>query len=119
MGGRGGPTHDGRRPALDVGGLGASDSGELLVAGRIPTEVNRPRTDPTDETPVDSYSREERGRLTRMALGTDALSCPRCGGPMDRRAIPPRSDVSYVRDRIWLVCGGCSRSLVIDRARAE
>ena len=81
--------------------------------------MDRPERAAADETPVDSYSREERESLTRMALGTGALSCPRCDGTMDRRAIPPRADVSYVRDRIWLVCGDCSRSLVIDRARAE
>ncbi|MFG1690643.1 hypothetical protein ACGF5M_00565 [Gemmatimonadota bacterium] len=81
--------------------------------------MDRPETDAAAETPADSYSRDERERLSRMALGDGALSCPRCGGTVDRRAIPPRTDVSYVRDRIWLVCNDCSRSLVIDRVRAE
>jgi hypothetical protein len=81
--------------------------------------MDRPERDAAGGIPVDSYSREERERITRMALGVDAPSCPRCGGTMDRRAVPPRTDVSYVRDRIWLVCGDCSRSLVIDRGRAK
>ncbi len=38
---------------------------------------------------------------------------------MTRREIHPRSDVSYVRDRIWLVCVGCGRSLVTDRRELE
>lgn len=46
--------------------------------------------------------------------GGDVL-CPRCDVTMDRREIPPRSDVSYVRDRVWLSCPSCHGSLVVDR----
>ncbi len=55
--------------------------------------------------------------LIRRAVGLDAgpLSCPRCGGGLDARKVPPRGDVAYVRDRILLVCNGCGRSLVLDR----
>jgi hypothetical protein len=81
--------------------------------------MDRSETDAADEVPIDSYSRKERERLTSMALGTGPLSCPRCDGKVDRRDIPPRTDVSYVRVRIWLVCNDCSRSLVIDRVRVE
>ena len=41
--------------------------------------------------------------------------CPVCAVPLDDRAVPPREDVSYVRDRIWLVCPTCKRSTVVDR----
>ena len=41
--------------------------------------------------------------------------CPECGSAVDQRPVPPRSDVSYVRDRVWLVCPTCHRSGVIDR----
>ena len=49
------------------------------------------------------------------AAAEDHLVCPRCGSPLDRRPIPPRPDVSYVRTRLWVVCPGCHRSAVVDR----
>ncbi|MFP3948460.1 MAG: hypothetical protein ACOC8K_01850 [Gemmatimonadota bacterium] len=45
----------------------------------------------------------------------EAIDCPRCGAPLERREVPPRSDVSYVRERIWLLCASCGRSGVLDR----
>lgn len=45
--------------------------------------------------------------------------CPRCRVRMDRQAVPPRTEVAYVRERIWLVCGGCRRSVVLDRRKVE
>jgi endogenous inhibitor of DNA gyrase (YacG/DUF329 family) len=54
------------------------------------------------------------------ALGGPApVPCPACGEAMEQRAVPPRSEVSYVRDRVWLVCPGCQRSVVFDRRRLE
>ena len=52
----------------------------------------------------------------RAALteGSDA-NCPRCGGRFDHTDVPPRADVPYVRDRIWLICATCGVGLVIDR----
>jgi hypothetical protein len=38
---------------------------------------------------------------------------------MDRRGVPPRAEVSYVRDRVWLVCRKCHRSAVFDRRQLE
>jgi ribosomal protein S27AE len=43
--------------------------------------------------------------------------CPRCGGLLDRTDIPVRDDVSYVRDRIWLICTPCGAGVVMDRPR--
>ena len=55
-----------------------------------------------------------RAALTR---GADAL-CPRCDGLFDRTEVPPRDDVPYVRDRIWLICPSCGVGLVMDRPKA-
>jgi hypothetical protein len=41
--------------------------------------------------------------------------CPRCGGGLDRREVPPRPDVAYVRNRLLIVCNGCGRSVVLDQ----
>ena len=62
-----------------------------------------------------SFTDEEARRLTRTLLAGGSLLCPHCGIPLDRTPVPPRPDVSYVRDRLWLVCGPCSRSVVLDR----
>jgi hypothetical protein len=62
------------------------------------------------------FSRAEEALIRRaVALDGAPLSCPRCDGGLDARAVPPRPDVAYVRDRILLVCNGCGRSLVLDR----
>lgn len=37
---------------------------------------------------------------------------------MDRREVPPRPDVSYVRDRVWVVCPRCHAAAVLDRREA-
>ncbi len=54
----------------------------------------------------------------RAALisGSDAV-CTRCEGRLDRTDVSPRSDVPYVRDRIWLICGNCGATLVMDRPK--
>jgi len=43
------------------------------------------------------------------------LTCPRCCAALDRRPVPPRRDVSYVRDRTWLVCPSCHATGFLDR----
>ena len=45
----------------------------------------------------------------------DALTCPRCGTALDVRPVPPRADVSYVRDRLLVVCSSCHGIHVLDR----
>ncbi len=62
-----------------------------------------------------SFTDEETKELTRALLGDHVLLCPRCGVPLDTRSVPPRRDVSYVRDRMWLVCPRCRRTAVLDR----
>lgn len=66
-----------------------------------------------------NYSRsEERALEEALRQGEDAV-CPRCHGPMERRRIPPSAAVSYVRDRLWLLCAACGRSAFVDRRREE
>jgi hypothetical protein len=66
----------------------------------------------------DQFSAAERRALER-ALEAGRSVCPRCGSELDRREVPPRADVSYVRDRIWLLCGGCGANAVLDRERTR
>ncbi len=51
-----------------------------------------------------------------LAGGSDPV-CPRCEGRFDRIDVPPRSDVPYVRDRIWLICAKGGVTLVTDRPK--
>jgi hypothetical protein len=58
------------------------------------------------------------GEARALAAAMDEgrpLTCPRCGTALDRRPVPPRRDVSYVRDRLWLVCPQCHATGVLDR----
>jgi len=57
----------------------------------------------------------ERAEIAEAVRSGKRPACPRCGSSLDEWPVPPRQDVSYVRDRIWLVCGPCSRSVVLDR----
>lgn len=58
---------------------------------------------------------EEVERIRAALVGGSDPVCPRCQGRFDRTDIPPRKDVPYVRDRIWLICATCGTGLVIDR----
>ncbi len=61
-----------------------------------------------------SYTEEERTRLVQ-ALRQDAeLRCPVCGAPVSSRPVAPPPEVSYVRKRVWLVCGSCGRGAAVD-----
>lgn len=67
------------------------------------------------KTMPDAFSHDEIHELGLALEGQEALVCPRCAVPLDRRAVPPRRDVSYVRDRVWVVCPTCHRTAVLDR----
>ncbi len=64
-----------------------------------------------------NYTPEEEDRIVEALRSDDRASCPRCRAPLDRTEVPARGDVAYVRRRLWLVCGACRRSLVVDRRR--
>jgi len=63
----------------------------------------------------DAYTKEEHRAIVEALRSGEPATCPRCRSPLDEWSVPPRQDVSYVRDRVWLVCGPCSRSVVLDR----
>lgn len=63
----------------------------------------------------DRYTDTEIHHLEAALAGGSELCCPRCDAPLDRWPVPPRRDVSYVRDRLWLVCPECRRTVVLDR----
>ena len=63
----------------------------------------------------ESFDASETHELEEELRSGSVLLCPRCEVPLDTRAIPPRQDVSYVRDRVWLSCPECQRSAVLDR----
>lgn len=67
----------------------------------------------------DGFGPDEKRELARRLAGEESAECPRCGAPLERRSVPPRPEVAYVRDRIWLVCGGCGASGVLDRREVE
>jgi len=61
------------------------------------------------------YTSDELRALAAALEGRRSLVCPRCATLLDRRSVPPRPDVSYVRDRMWLVCPGCHATGILDR----
>ena len=62
------------------------------------------------------FTPAERHALERE-VAQGRLECPRCGARLETRDVPPRAEVSYVRDRVWLLCGACGGSAVLDRRR--
>jgi len=67
------------------------------------------------KTMREPFSPDEARALAGALAEGRPLTCPRCSTPLDRRTVPPRRDVSYVRDRVWLVCPGCHSTGVLDR----
>ncbi|MDX1495173.1 MAG: hypothetical protein R3253_13985 [Longimicrobiales bacterium] len=68
---------------------------------------------------VDPFTEGERRALGAALRAGEALLCPRCATRLDQRPVPPRTDVSYVRDRAWVSCPSCHRSAVLDRKQPE
>lgn len=61
-----------------------------------------------------SFDKREQERLRAAVQAGQEAVCPRCERKLDSRRVEPRRDVSYVRDRVWLTCGHCDISLMID-----
>jgi hypothetical protein len=66
------------------------------------------------KTPEGYTAAEARALAEALRCGERPV-CPRCGAPLDERSIPPRGDVSYVRERVWLVCPACHGNAVLER----
>lgn len=60
------------------------------------------------------YDAEERAALLAQLDEGRRARCPRCGCALERTEVPPRSDVGYVRRRVWLICSRCDRMVVLD-----
>ncbi len=78
--------------------------------------------EPRDATPAAqgnwaamNFTPGEERLLKERLDGGEPLLCPRCLSAMVRRDVRPRSDVSYVRDRVWLMCERCRRTAVLER----
>jgi hypothetical protein len=65
------------------------------------------------------YTRDEEARLAREMTGGREPRCPRCGAAMSAQDVAEPEGVAYVRDRVWLTCEGCGRSVVLDRRRID
>jgi len=65
------------------------------------------------------FKRAERTQIEAALEGGGTLTCPSCRALLDRTMIPPRTDVSYVRRRVWLTCGSCNKRLVLDQPKAK
>jgi hypothetical protein len=59
-------------------------------------------------------AREERELREDIQKGRP-LSCPRCHAPLRSTPVPPRSDVSYVRNRVLLECELCDFLVALDK----
>jgi len=57
---------------------------------------------------------EERALREQLEEGVPP-ECPRCKTVLATTLVPPRSDVSYVRNRVLLMCGSCDMKVVLDR----
>lgn len=60
------------------------------------------------------YGAEERKRLVAALRAGEPLACPSCGAALTAQPVGPRRDVSYVRNRVWLMCPACKRSASFD-----
>jgi hypothetical protein len=63
----------------------------------------------------EGFRREEATRVRASWATGAAVVCPRCDIVLDPSPVPPRSDVSYVRDRVILVCRSCGGSTAVER----
>ena len=59
-------------------------------------------------------ARERDGILDEYRQGRP-LTCPACDVPLDQRTVPPSSLVSYVRDRLVVLCPKCGAHAALDR----
>ncbi len=58
--------------------------------------------------------REEEALRKRVKEG-GSPECPRCSTRLRITPVPPRSDVSYVRNRVLLECDSCGLKVALDR----
>lgn len=65
-----------------------------------------------------SYTSEEEVAVRRAVVDGERPICPRCGVVMTSRSIGGGSfGLGYARQREWLICSSCHRSVIFDRKR--
>lgn len=64
---------------------------------------------------AEAFTPEEEAELAASLRSGARPTCPRCRVVLDVWPAPPRDDVSYVRDRVRLVCPRCLLTAVLDR----
>jgi len=90
-------------------------TGRDLAHPRTIIDGNR-KIEMTERRP---FTPDEKARLTAHIRAGGSFECPRCGTALAAREIDPPEGVSYVRRRLWLVCGACDRTTVLDRRTLE
>ena len=68
---------------------------------------------------VEALSPSEERMLKVTLERGETLRCPRCRTLLATQEIAPRSDVSYVRHRIVVVCGGCGVHGALDLPHSQ
>ena len=61
------------------------------------------------------YTQADEHEIEAAFRAGNVLICPGCGTALDQRPVPPRTDVSYVRDRLLVVCSSCHGTHVLDK----
>ncbi len=65
-----------------------------------------------------AYTASEEQAVRAAAAGDGTARCPRCDVPMVRKRIGGGSfGLGYHRQRLWLLCPTCRRSVVFDAER--
>ena len=64
---------------------------------------------------TENASLREEEALREQVKEGGSPECPRCGIPLRITAVSPRSDVSYVRNRVLLECDPCGLKVALDR----
>ena len=64
---------------------------------------------------TENASLQEEEALRGQLKAGISPECPKCRTALGITPVPPRSDVSYVRDRVLLQCGSCGLKVSLDR----
>lgn len=64
------------------------------------------------------YRPEQRRALARAVAQKEAVTCPACGARVTVNHVDPGPRISYVRQRVLVICSSCHRSAAIDVGNA-
>lgn len=67
--------------------------------------------------PPAGYTASQRRAIAAELDDGRAPVCPACGTALSIRPVAPDASVSYVRQRVWVLCPSCRRSAGIDVRR--